>query len=81
VVEFFETLRAIEFHRFHPVRLFETDNVVVALINLEATVRATGKRVVEEDEAHIWYFDSQGKVSRFRHRVDTLQHSAAFNGK
>jgi hypothetical protein len=36
--------------------------------------------VIEEDEAHIWYFDTQGQVRRFRHRVDTQQHQTAYKG-
>jgi hypothetical protein len=23
---------------------------------------------------HIWHFDAQGRVARFRHRLDTHQH-------
>jgi hypothetical protein len=29
----------------------------VALLEPEASVKATGGRIVEDDEAHIWYFD------------------------
>jgi hypothetical protein len=35
---------------------------------------------VEEDEVHIWHFDEQGRVVRFRHRLDTLLHKEALEG-
>jgi ketosteroid isomerase-like protein len=79
--QFFEALAGIDFHKFEPTKFLETDNVVVSLIQLDVSVRATGRRVVEEDEVHIWYFDSAGQVSKFRHRVDTHQHWLAFTGK
>jgi uncharacterized protein len=78
--QFFESLRAIEIHKFEPKALLEGEGVVVALLDLEATVKATGQRVVEEDEVHIWRFDSGGLVTRFRHRADTAQHAHALRG-
>ncbi len=81
VPEFFQALGELEIRTFQPKTLLENGNVVVVLVHLDATVRGTGRRVVEEDEVHIWYFDSAGKVSRFRHRVDTYQHWAAHSGK
>ena len=77
VPEFFQTLADVEIHKFDPRMLLEDGNVVVALIDLEATVRSTGRSIVEVDEVHIWHFDTAGKVIRFRHRVDTYQHWAA----
>jgi ketosteroid isomerase-like protein len=77
VVGFFESLSAIEFHRFVPTRLLGDAEVVVALVDLEATVKATGKRFAETDEAHIWRFNPDGKVARFRHRVDTYLQALA----
>lgn len=77
---FFESLAAIEFHRFEATNLLEEGRLVVAIVQLEGTVRATGRRVFEEDEVHIWRFDGSGKVSRFRHRADTHQHWAAYTG-
>lgn len=52
----------------------------MALIDLDATVRATGRRVVEEDEVHIWHFNDAGFVQRFRHRADTHLHHLAWQG-
>ena len=77
---FFSSLGAMQIQRFIPKAFLEGEGVVVVLIDIEFTVRATGKRVAEEDEVHIWYFDDQGKVARFRHRVDTQQHVLACRG-
>jgi ketosteroid isomerase-like protein len=81
VPEFFQALAAVDIQKFQPKTLVEAGDVVLVLIDLEGTVRSTGRRVVEEDEVHIWYFDSDGKVVRFRHRADTHQHWVAFTAK
>src|SRR5688572_28309315 len=62
----------LEFNRFELNHVLSGDDVVVALINLDVTVRATGQHIVENDEVHIWYFDGEGKVRKFRHAADTL---------
>jgi ketosteroid isomerase-like protein len=80
VVGFFEALQAVDFHTFAPKAFFESGDTVVVLVDLEATVKATGKRVVEEDEVHIWHFGPDGLVTRFRHRADTFVQWKAFHG-
>jgi ketosteroid isomerase-like protein len=77
---FFASLGGMEIHRFAPKALLEGKDLVVALIDIEFTVKATGKRVIEEDEVHIWYFDNQGQVIRFRHRADTEKQALACRG-
>jgi ketosteroid isomerase-like protein len=77
---FFASLGAIDIQRFELTNLLEGGPTVVGLVNIEFVVKATGKRVVEEDEAHIWHFDEQGRVVRFRHRVDTQKHALACKG-
>jgi hypothetical protein len=77
---FFMVLGAVEFHSFQVKTILEGDNLVVALTDIEVTVKETGQRIVEVDEPHIWHFDEQGLVSRFRHRVDTHQHWLAYTG-
>lgn len=81
MAEFFQALAAVDIHRFQPKTFLEAGNVVVVLLELEATVRSTGRRLMEEDEVHIWYFDSAGKVSRLAHRLDTHQHWVAYTAK
>jgi ketosteroid isomerase-like protein len=68
---------AIEILNFVPTAFIEGDNVIIVLFNTVFTVKKTGKRVVEEDAVHIWRFDSEGKVCRFRHRIDTHQQQLA----
>ena len=77
---FFSSLGAIQIQQFTPKAFLDGGNLVVVLVDIEFTVTATGKRVAEEDEVHIWRFDEQGKVARFRHRVDTEQHALAYRG-
>jgi ketosteroid isomerase-like protein len=78
VPKFFEALdREIEFQKFEQKTILESGNVVVVLFDLEATVKSTGKRILEEDEVHIWHFNEKGKVNRFRHRADTFQQALA----
>jgi ketosteroid isomerase-like protein len=49
----------------------------VALIHSEATVRSTGRKVVD-DAAHLWTF-RDGKVARFQVFQDTAALVAAFS--
>ncbi len=80
VPKFFEALGALEFQEFRPKTLLENGDIVVALNNVTFTVKTTGKKVIEEDEVHIWYFDSHGRVNRFCHKTDTRQHWLALQG-
>lgn len=70
VAKFFETLAIIEFHDFQVLNLLAGGNQVAAVVHLDATVRATGKRL-SVPEMHLWTFDEAGQVSRYRHYVDT----------
>lgn len=77
VKTFFEALAAVEISKFQPRTFLETENTVVTLVDVEMIVKASGRKVIEEDEVHIWRFDGQGRIIRFRHRVDTHQHLMA----
>ena len=74
VPQFFASMAGFELHRFQPKTFLEHGNIVVVLIDVDLTVKATGRRLVEEDEIHIWHFDALGRVTRFGHKVDTHQH-------
>ncbi len=80
VAGFFEALAGLDFHSFSPRAFFESDATVVVFVDLDATVRATGRRFSEVDEVHIWRFDPAGLVSGFRHRADTHKQWAAYHG-
>jgi ketosteroid isomerase-like protein len=71
------TFSGVETQSFTPNAFLEGEGVVVVLFDTEFTVNATGKPVVENDGVHIWRFDDEGKVSRFRHRIDTHQQELA----
>lgn len=72
-----ESLGGLDFHNFAPKVLLESDGVVVALVDVDFTVKATGKRVTEEDEVHVWRFNADGKVARFKEGLDSLAHQLA----
>jgi uncharacterized protein len=74
---FFEALGGMQIEKFAPKEFLEAEGVVVVLLDVAFTVTATGQRVDEEDEIHVWRFDSQGKVSRFKHGVDSHRHQLA----
>jgi ketosteroid isomerase-like protein len=77
---FFEALQGMEMHKFAPTRVIDGGDVVIALIDVEFTVKATGQRVSERDEMHLWRFNADGKVAGMRHGVDTLTHQRAVGG-
>lgn len=80
VAEFFVSLGAMQIHRFVPKAVLQGDGLVVGVIDIDFTVIATGKRVHEFDEVHVWRFNEAGQVKRFRHRADTLKQTLAFRG-
>jgi len=77
---FFASLAHFDMHAFRPKEFLEGDGVVVVLLDVDFTVRATGRRIVEEDEIHVWRFDAEGRVVRHRHGVDTHLHQLAWDG-
>jgi uncharacterized protein len=77
VGEFFQSLSDLQFDRFEVTRVLGDGDTVVALIDLDATVRSTGKKICERGEVHIWKLNNQGRVVHFRHAVDTAQHERA----
>ncbi len=81
VPKFFQALGGVDLKTFQPKTLLESGNVVVALIDVAFVVKSTGQPVNEEDEVHIWHFDSQGRVTRFCHKCDTHQHWVAHRGE
>jgi len=77
---FFQDLGMLEVTKFLPKHVLGTGDIVVAVFDFEATVKATGGRIVETDGVHIWHF-SGDKVASFRHRVDTHQQYLAYHGR
>lgn len=76
VGEFFQSLQLLDFHHFEPVSLLEGPKQVAGIVRMKASVRASGKRI-DDLEIHLFTFDDAGRVTRFRHFVDTHQHLCA----
>lgn len=81
VPKFFEALAAVDFKQFQPKTFLESGNIVVSLIDVAFIVRATGQKVAEEDEVHIWHFNDEGHVTKFCHKADTHQHWMALQNR
>lgn len=79
-LEFFGALAGLTFSRFEVTHVLGDGPVVVALLDVDATVTATGRTIRERDEVHVWHFDEQRRVRKFRHAADTLQHHRALHG-
>lgn len=77
VAEFFESLKLLQFNHFEVKKVFGAGDTVVAIIDAELVVRATGKKIRERPEVHVWTFNERGRVAELRHAVDTLAHYRA----
>jgi ketosteroid isomerase-like protein len=74
--EFFASMAAIELHDLQIHGFLAGPDQVAASITIEFTVKATGKRL-RDDELHLWSFDKSGNVIAMRHFVDTAKHIQA----
>lgn len=72
VGEFFAALAGLEFHGFTLTNLLEGANQVAAIVELDATVKATGTRV-QDTEVHLMTFNDDGKIVELRHILDTAK--------
>ena len=79
-VAFFQALSQIEITHFVPKTFLAGDGLVVVLVDVDFTVKATGCRVHEIDEAHLWTFNPAGQVAKFRHRIDSYAQHQAYHG-
>ena len=75
-LEFFKIVGEFIFKDFHVISVMGNDDHIAAEIYLDAEIPATGGHL-KGDEMHLWSFDEQGKVIRFRHYADTAKHMAA----
>jgi uncharacterized protein len=66
---------ALDFTTFEPREFIAQNDKVVSLVYAEATVRGTGRAVVNH-EAHVWTF-RDGKLARFQNYFDTAAAAAA----
>jgi ketosteroid isomerase-like protein len=77
---FFAGLAALDIHTFAPRAFLAGDGMVAAVIDLDATVVATGERF-RDVEVHLWTFGADGRVTEFRHVVDTAKHVEAVTAR
>ncbi len=73
---FFQGLGELDIHEFKVLDMIGGEHQVAAEIEIEFTVKATGRRMRDE-ELHLWSFGPGGKVTRMRHYVDTAKHAWA----
>lgn len=73
--EFFAAIAGWEIRAFDVHRLLAADDAVVAEVSIDAVTEAGAQ--VRDEELHLWSFGSDGRVTRFRHYVDTAKHIAA----
>ena len=76
VAGFFAALDALEIHAFEPRNFLAGGDQVVVTFFTDVTHRASGMRW-PDDELHLWTFGADGKVTAFRHYIDTARHIAA----
>lgn len=70
VLAWFGTLgENLDFQVFEPREFIAQGDKVVSIVYAEATVRSTGRQVINE-EAHVWTF-KDGKVARIQLLQDT----------
>ena len=70
VLAWFGTLgENLDFQVFEPREFIAQGDKVVSIVYAEATVRSTGRQVIDE-EAHVWTF-KDGKVARIQLFQDT----------
>ena len=77
VQAFFHEVAGVQMHAFKVIDLVASGNQVAAEIEIDFTVTQTGRRYHDE-ELHLWSFNAEGQVSRFRHYVDTANLLRAF---
>lgn len=73
VQAFFQEVGRHTVNDFRVLDITGDDRLVAAEIEITLTNGDTGKRLHDE-ELHLWSFDTQGRVTRLRHYVDTAKH-------
>jgi ketosteroid isomerase-like protein len=73
--EFFGVIGQWDVNHFAVLSLMDGGDRVAAEIEIDMGL--PGGVTLRDEEMHVWYFDDDGKVSKFRHYVDTAKHEAA----
>jgi uncharacterized protein len=75
---FFAAIGEWDVTEFSVLDLAASDSQVIAEVVISATLPNGGR--FRDEELHLWGFDSDGKIDRMRHYVDTAKHIAAERG-
>jgi ketosteroid isomerase-like protein len=76
--KFFEIVGQFDFKVFDIISLTEGGNNVSALLRIAADTPGGGH--FDDEEIHFWTFNEEGKISGYRHYMDSAPHIAAANG-
>jgi ketosteroid isomerase-like protein len=76
---FFETIGAWTARAFEVQAIVGDERTAVARIAAEFELPGGG--AFRDEELHLWRIDSDGRVTEFRHYVDTAKHIAAAQGQ
>lgn len=79
VLDYLKTFLSLVEVQIKPKAFLESGQLIVVVLDADLRVRANNRRIPEEDAVHVWTFDDQGKVARFRSRLDTALHRLAYN--
>lgn len=79
-LKFFKIVAGFKIRDFRVLSLMAGENQVAAEVLMDTEIPATGGSFRDE-EIHLWNFDENGKVVRFRHYIDTAKHIAAAGGQ
>lgn len=77
-IYFGSVVREMEFHAFVPRSFLADGDDVVTVIDLDFTVRSTGRRIQGQEVHHFTLTD--GKIVRYRPFLDTATFIEAFGG-
>ncbi|GAA4406531.1 hypothetical protein GCM10023187_26070 [Nibrella viscosa] len=73
---FFQVVGQMTFIRFEVLSMMSGGNQVAVELSIETAPSAISLGIADE-EIHLWTFNEEGKVIRFRHYADTYKHIQA----
>ncbi|MEZ5039228.1 MAG: nuclear transport factor 2 family protein [Saprospiraceae bacterium] len=76
VIEFFQVVASLNIQDFKVLSIMGGETQVAVEFTITFIAPATGQNVKDE-EMHLWTFNKAGKVTRFRHYLDTNKHIVA----
>lgn len=77
--EFFDIVTKFDFKEFNILSLMDGGNQVAALLRIAADTPGGGH--FDDEEIHLWSFNDEGKITAYRHYMDSAPHIAAARGE